>query len=372
MSEKPIRVAQVIGMAVNGGTESFWMNYYRHIDRNKVQFDFLVESTSKIIDKKTIESLGGRVVIIPSYKNPFKYVKTLTKIFKKNQYDIVHSNMNALSVFTLKAAKKAGIKIRIAHSHATTSKKEILRNIAKQILKKFSKKYATSYFAVSDVAARWLFGDKTVNNGEVHILNSFDVSKYVFDLESRNEIRDKLNIRDDEIAIGNIGRMVQTKNQEFLIKLFFELNKTHPNYKLVFGGEGPLKDGLFNLAKKLDIDKKVIFYGVDENIEKLYSALDLYVFPSLYEGLGLTLLEAQASGLPCLASTGVSKETKILDDVVYLDLNEGISFWIKNIENLLSKSIDRKQCGKICLSSSFSIDSSAKELVKIYFDLLSE
>lgn len=372
MSNKVIRVAQVIGMAVNGGTESFWMNYYRHIDRSKVQFDFLVESTSKIINKEEIESMGGRVIIIPSYKNPIKYVKTLTRFFKENKYDIVHSNMNALSVFTLKAAKKAGIKIRIAHSHATTSKKEVLRNIAKQILKKFSKKYATHYFAVSDVAARWLFGNKTVDNGKVYFINSFDVSKYLFDKIARQKLREKLNIKDDEIVIGNIGRMVQTKNQEFVIKLFAELSKCHPNYKLIFGGEGPLKEELANSSKKYHVDEKVIFYGADENIAKLYSALDLYIFPSLYEGLGLTLLEAQASGLPCLASTGVSQETKILDEVRYLDLKEDLSIWIKNIEDLLNIDVNREQCGDKCMASSFAIESSAKELMKIYFDLLSE
>ena len=116
-SNKIIKVAHVIGMAINGGTEALWMNYYRNIDRTKIQIDFLVESESKIINKEEIESLGGHVVIIPSYKNIFKYIKTLKKIFAENQYDIVHSNMNTLSVFTLKAAKKAKVKVRIAHSH---------------------------------------------------------------------------------------------------------------------------------------------------------------------------------------------------------------------------------------------------------------
>ena len=161
MEEKVIKVAQVIGMAVDGGTESVWMNYYRNIDKKKIQFDFLVENESKIINKKEIESMGGKIVIIPPYNNPIKYMRVLKKIFKENPYDIVHSNMNALSVFTLRAAKKAGIKVRIAHSHSTSNKKEWKKNILKNILRPFSKVYATHYLACSELAGRWLFGNKT-------------------------------------------------------------------------------------------------------------------------------------------------------------------------------------------------------------------
>ena len=170
--DRVIRVAQIIGKAINGGTEAFAMNYYTHIDRSKVQFDFFVESTSKIIDRELIESLGGRVVIIPSYKNPFNYIKILTKLFKDGNYDIVHSNMNALSVFTLRAAKKAGVPIRIAHSHSTSNKKEWKKTIIKNLLKPLSKIYATHYFACSELAGRWLFGNKTFDKGQVKVINN--------------------------------------------------------------------------------------------------------------------------------------------------------------------------------------------------------
>ena len=187
MYDKVIRVAHVIGMAINGGTESLWMNYYRNIDRTKIQFDFLVESESQIINKKEIEELGGRVVIIPPYKNLFKYIKTLTKIFKENKYDIVHSNMNALSVFTLKAAKKAGINVRIAHSHSTSNHKEFGKSIIKNILRPFSKVNATHYFACSKSSAEWLFGKKMVKKNKVTIINNaVDLNRFCYDENKRN------------------------------------------------------------------------------------------------------------------------------------------------------------------------------------------
>lgn len=367
---EPIRVAQVIGIAINGGVESFWMNYYRHIDRNKVQFDFLVESTSDIIDKEEIEKMGGRVVIIPSYKNPIKYVKTLTKIFKENKYDIVHSNMNALSVFTLKAAKKAGVKVRIAHNHATTSKRETLRNLAKQILKKFSKKYATDYFAVSKVSGEWLFGKKSFEQGEVKVFNSFDVKRFLFSNENRKVFRNKIGVHDDTFLIGNIGRFVKTKNQSFLLEVFYQYQNIDPNSRLLICGEGPLENELKQKAVKLNIKDKVIFLEATAEIEKVYSGLDLYMFPSLYEGLGLTLLEAETSGLPCIASNGVSQETKVIDYVSYLDLNSDIQIWVNEIQKFKEQKIDREACGKNVLNSSFSIDESVKRLEKIYFELL--
>lgn len=372
MPNNPLRVAQVIGMAVNGGTESLWMNYYRHIDRSKVQFDFLVESTSEIINKEEIESLGGHVVIIPSYKNPIKYVKALTKIFKEQNYDIVHSNMNAISVFTLKAAKKAGVKVRIAHNHATTSKKEFVRNIAKQILKKFSKKYATDYFTISKKAGEWYFGKKCFASGKVKVVNAFDLKKYNFSNESRDEIRNSLNVKNNEVLLGNVGRMVQTKNQLFLLDVFHEYHKKNPNSKLLIVGDGPLKDELEDKTDKLCLNDNVIFYGVSSNIAKLYSAMDLFLFPSLYEGLGLTSMEAQASGLPSLVSTGVSDETKMLETNKFIDLSLGKEKWVQEIEESLSHKIDRSEESNKAQLSKFDIEKGSKDLVDLYYKLLNK
>ena len=185
-----ILVAQIIGKALNGGVEACIWNYYKAIDKEKVQFHFFVENTSAIIDKEKIEKLGGKIIVTPKYTHIFKYIKFLIKTFKNNKYDIVHSNLNALSVFPLFAAKLAGIKVRIAHSHSTTNKKEFLRNLIKNFLKLFSKTFATDYFACSELAGRWLFGKKAFNSGKVFIVNNaIDLDKFKFDCEKRAEIR---------------------------------------------------------------------------------------------------------------------------------------------------------------------------------------
>ena len=172
MKNKPIIIAQIMGKWVGGGVEAVIMNYYKHIDRTKVQFDFICDSDSTNIPYEEIEKLGGRVILCPPYQNLFKYIKFLTKLFKENKYTIIHSNINVLSVFPLYAAKKAKVPVRIAHSHSTSNKKEWKKNIVKNILRPFSKRYATDYFACSELAGRYMFGDKTFNEGKVTVINN--------------------------------------------------------------------------------------------------------------------------------------------------------------------------------------------------------
>lgn len=306
--DKPIRVAQIIGMATNGGVESIIMNYYRHIDRTKVQFDFLVESESKIINKEEIEKMGGRIIIIPSYKKLFKYNKELKRIFKENNYDIVHSNMNTLSVFPLRVAKKCGIKVRIAHSHSTSNKKEFLRNLLKNILRRFSKVYATHYFACGELAGRYQFGNKTYDQGKVTIIrNAIDVEKFAYNEEVRNKVRKELNI-EDKFVIGHVGRFVTVKNHTFLIDVFNEVSKEKDNAVLLLVGDGPLQSEIEDKVKQLGLRDRVIFYGSTTEVAPLYNAMDVFVFPSLYEGLGMCLVEAQMSKVNFVCSEQVPNE----------------------------------------------------------------
>lgn len=180
-NKEPIRVAQIMGKWLGGGVESVIMNYYRHIDRAKVQFDFLCDEDSTDIPYEEIEKLGGRVILIPPYQKVFKYQKKLVKIFKENNYKIVHSNLNALSFFPLRAAKKAGVSIRIAHSHSTGNKIEWKKNIIKNILRPFSKVYANYYFACTEHAGRWLFGNREYDKGNVYLLNNaIDLYKFKY------------------------------------------------------------------------------------------------------------------------------------------------------------------------------------------------
>lgn len=368
---RKIKIAQVIGPAVNGGTEAYAKNYYMHIDRVKVSFDFLVESESKIINRKEIEKLGGHIVIIPSYKNPFKYMRALKHIFKENKYDIVHSNMNTLSFFTLRAAKKAKVKIRIAHSHSTGNSKEKIKNIIKNMLRPLSKIYATDYFACSELAGRYLFGNKAFDKGLVTIINNgVDINKFKYNEEYNVCLRKELNIDGNTKIIGHVGRFVPQKNHAYLIKIFNEIHKLDSNTKLLLLGEGPLVNEIKNKVHNLGLDDNVIFAGTKEDIYKYYSVMDIFIFPSLYEGLGLTGVEAQVSGLHCLVSNNIPHELEITQNIDFLSIEDNPQRWaLRCIEVLNNNALNRNASYEKVKNTKFDINSEANKLL-IYYEAM--
>ena len=326
--KEPIRIAQIMGKWVGGGVEAVVMNYYRHIDRDKIQFDFICDDDSTRIPTEEIEKLGGKVILIPPYQKVFKYHKTLKKVLQEGQYKIVHSHINALSVFSLWAAKSAGVSVRIAHSHSTSNKKEWKKTLLKNILRPFSKVFATDYFCCSELAGRWLFGNKTYDQGKVYLLNNaIDVDKFKYDEKIRKEKRKELKIKDKDLVIGHIGRFVQQKNHSFLIDIFNEVHKQNKNTVLLLAGEGPLKEEIENKVKELGLEKNVMFLGQRNDANELYQAMDLFLFPSLYEGLGMVLIEAQCAGLPCVASTEVPRIAKVSMGVSFISLDENLGRW---------------------------------------------
>lgn len=332
MKKQPIIVAQIMGKWVGGGVEAVIMNYYRNIDRSKVQFDFICDEDSTNIPYDEIKKLGGRVIICPPYQKIFEYERFLIDLFKKNNYKIVHSNINALSVFPLRAAKKAEVPIRIAHSHSTTNKKEWKKNLMKQALRPFSKKYATDYFACSELAGRWLFGDKTFEQGKVTIINNaIDLDKFKYDEKIRKEKRKELNINDDALVVGHIGRFVAQKNHTFLIDIFNELHKKEKNSILLLIGQGPLMDEIKQKVDSLGISDSVKFLGQRDDVNDLYQVFDMFLLPSLYEGLPVVGVEAQATGNLCIFSSSMTQETKILDTTIFVSLDRNAEEWLSII-----------------------------------------
>ena len=222
----PIRVAQVMGKWLGGGVESVVMNYYRHIDRSKIQFDFICDADSTNIPYEEIEKLGGKVIIVPPYQKIIQYEKQMKKVLIEGGYNIVHSHINTLSFFPLMAAKKAGVPVRIAHSHSTSNKKEWKKNLMKNALRPLSKVYATDYMCCSELAGRYLFGNKTYDEGKVHLLNNaIDVDKFRYDEKIRKQKREELGIKEDTLVIGHVGRFVTQKNHTFLIDVFHEVHE---------------------------------------------------------------------------------------------------------------------------------------------------
>lgn len=366
MKKQPIIVAQIMGKWVGGGVEAVIMNYYRNIDRSKVQFDFICDEDSTNIPYDEIKKLGGRVIICPPYQKIFKYEKFLIDLFKKNNYKIVHSNINALSVFPLRAAKKAEVPIRIAHSHSTTNKKEWKKNLMKQALRPFSKKYATDYFACSELAGRWLFGDKTFEQGKVTIINNaIDLDKFKYDEKIRKEKRKELNIKDNTLVVGHIGRFVAQKNHTFLIDIFNELHKKEENSILLLIGQGPLMSEIKQKVDSLGISDSVKFLGQRDDVNELYQVFDVFLLPSLYEGLPVVGVEAQATGNLCILSDSMTQETKILDTTKFISLDMSTEEWVSIILNNYSK-FKRHDTTDEITKNNFNIKKEKSELEKFY------
>ena len=367
--QEPIRVAQIIGKWLGGGVESVVMNYYRNIDRNKVQFDFICDEDSKYIPKEEIEKLGGKIILIPPYQKPFKYHKELKRVLKEGKYKIVHSHISTMSFFSLWAAKSAKAPIRIAHAHSTTNKQEKKKNLMKQVLRPFSKVFANRYFCCSELAGSWLFGNKTYNQGKVYLLNNaIDVDKFKYDEKIRKSKRKELKIKDKDLVIGHIGRFVQQKNHSFLIDIFNEVHKQNKNTILLLAGEGPLKEEIENKVKELGLEKNVMFLGQRNDANELYQAMDIFLLPSLYEGLPVVGVEAQAAGLPCFFSTDMTKETKVLQTTKFIPLTHTSQYWGKEILKQLNSST-RGDTEKEITKNDFNIKVEATKLEQQYIKL---
>lgn len=368
--EEPIRVAQIVGKWIGGGVESLILNYYQNMDRTKIQFDFICDEDSTDIPYDKIKKLGGSVILIPPYQHPFKYHRKLKQILKKGNYKIVHSHISTMSVFSLFAAKCAGVPVRVAHSHSTTNKKEKKKNLLKQILRPFSKVFATDYMCCSELAGRWLFGDKEYNNGNVYLLNNaIDLDKFKYDENIRNSKRKELNISDDMFVIGHVGRFVEQKNHRFLIDIFNEIHKKNSNSILILAGQGPLMEKMKAKVEKLDIKDCVRFLGQRNDINELYQAFDVFCLPSLYEGLPIVGVEAQAAGLLCILSDEMTKETKVLNTTKFLSLKQEPIEWANCIIKIMKK-FKRNNTRKEIANNNFDISVEVNKLENKYNELL--
>lgn len=368
--EKKIRIAHIVGKWVGGGVEAVLMNYYKNIDRKKIQFDFICDNDSTNIPYNEIEKLGGNVILIPSYTKILKYQKELKKIFKEKKYKIIHSHINTLSIFPLFAAKKSGIPIRIAHSHSTSNKKELKRHIMKIILKPFSKIFATDYFSCTKDAGIFLFGKNTYKKNKIFVLNNaIDLNKYKYDLDLRKNKRKELNINKKTIVVGAVGRFMKQKNYDFLIDIYNKFHNDIKDSKLILVGQGPLMNDIKAKITKLNLQDSIVVLGQRDDVSELYQAFDLFVLPSLYEGLGMVFVEAQATGLPCIASTEVPLDVKMTDNIRFIDLKEDVNYWSEEMKKLY-KVIKREDCSNYIKKHGYDIKFESKKLEQKYLELL--
>ena len=327
-----IRVCQVVGNMNGGGVEAVVMNYYRHIDRTKVQFDFIVTENSTIVPREEMEFLGGRVFMVPAYTKLPQFQNACYELFREHQeWKIVHAHMNALNVFHLKEAKRANVPVRISHSHSTAGKGETVKNVAKTILRPFANVYPTERFACGQYAGEWLFGKKT---SFTLMRNAVDLKSFAFSDDKRIEARAEFGANDDTFVVGHLGRFMEQKNHAFLLTIFAELLKEKPNSLLVLAGSGPLFNEIQMRARELGIAHQVLFLGQRADADKLYCGFDVFCLPSLYEGLPVVGIEAQASGLPFVISDQVTDEIIITSRTKRLRLIDGASAWAHQLAEM--------------------------------------
>lgn len=362
---EPIRVAQMMTDMNYGGVEMVVMNYYRHIDRTKVQFDFFALEGSAVPQREEIERLGGRVYIVPKYTHLSAYEKEIIRLFKQNQYKIVHSHMNTLSVFSLWGAKKAGIPNRIAHNHSTAGKGETKKNIIKYALRPFAKIYPTKLCACSQYAGEWLYG----KNAEFQVFNNaIDLSRYSYDPQKAAAVRKELGL-EDKLVVGHIGRFCYQKNHDFLIDIFNEIHKQRQEAVLLLIGEGELEQDIRNKVKKLGLTDSVRFMGKQKDTSRFYQAMDCFVLPSRYEGLGVVAIEAQACSVPVICLTAVPKDAKITSSVKFIGLDESSSNWADCVLDVIKTQVKRNEREEV-RKAGYDIEVEAQKLTDFYEELL--
>lgn len=369
---KQIRVLQVCsGPFINRGVEMFLMNLYRNIDRSKVQFDFLTPCTFEEPNyRKEILSYGGKIYEFglpnQTLKKCLPFYRKLKKFLQTNSYDVIHISTGDINILALGslAAKKAGVPIRIVHSQndGLPSWKHSLKKHCYSSLLKTS---PTHYYACSPAAGAWTFPESIIKEGKLVVMNNaIDLEKFRFDPTKREEVRSELGVN-DQFVVGHVGGFVPQKNHRFLISIFEEIVKINPSARLLLIGEGSLQPEIKQMVENKHLSERVIFYGTTNRVPELLLAMDCFVFPSVYEGFGIVVIEAQSSGLPTFVSSVLPKTVHVTNLIHYLPLANSAQQWAQEI---LSGSIDcdREHVTKALIGGGNDIRVVAKQLEKLY------
>lgn len=361
-----LRILHVVGKMDTGGMETLIMNWYRNLDKSKIQFDFLTHHEERGFYDDEIEANGGRIyrLSFSNDRNFRKYKKDLSEFFSiHKEYKIVHGHISAYGLIYFYIAKKQGVAIRISHSHIASFNKTISGCII-YLLSRFFKKHATDYFACSRAAGNYMYGNGTnftvINNG-------IDTDKYVFSKEKREKMRTELNL-DDAYTLVHVGRFFDQKNHSFLIDIFAKYIKLNPNAKLLLVGIGPLQNKIRDKVKTLGLEDSVLFLNQQPNVQDYLSAADLFIFPSLYEGLPLTLVEAQSSGLPVVCSDTITDETCLTDYYFQMSLKNSAEEWAKKIKAVSSIKYSRIGSNSLVRSKGFDCKDVVKSLENKYLN----
>lgn len=362
--KQPLRVLHFQGRMGKGGAETFMMNAYRNIDRTKIQFDFLIYDDFEDVKpyNKEIHELGGKIYSVPNpNKNILAYIHAVKKLLKDKHFDIVHNEIFFGGGLNLLLAKQAGILKRVAHSHATTDGKgnSIAINTIRKIFQRMLLKNATDYLACSHEAGIGLYGE---DQPFIFVPNGIDLESYKNIFQSKEEIRDELNISRNAFVIGNIGRFEEQKNHDFLVDIFEKVVEKTSDSHLILIGEGSLEEKIKDKVINLELQSKVSFLGLRDDIPQLLKSMDVFLMPSLYEGLPISAVEAQAARLKIVLSTEVSEETALSENIHFISLEEAPEKWA---EIILNKPLGNKSINAMKL---YDMKKTGKQMEKIYLN----
>ena len=370
---EPIRILHITGAMNRGGQETLIMELYRHIDRSKVQFDFLLYN---YFDKPgafddEIVSLGGKIYNAKRrfYKNPIAFYGELKSFFREHpEYRIVHSHQFATSGYMLAAAKKETGATTVAHSHIAFVQTDMLRSIADSVGKRLLSSNADYCFGCSDDAIVELMGTHSDGQRLFVMKNAIEPSKFKFDEASRLKWRERFSATADTLVLGNVARFTRQKNHEQILTAFSEVQRKQSNSMLILAGVGQLEDQTKALAKELGIESKIRFMGSRDDVNEIINAFDVFLMPSRYEGLGIVLIEAQANGLPCVISADVIPEEADVRAglVTRVSLDDPASVWADAVTSVAGKRLDPELAQEAVKKAGYDINEVAAELQEFY------
>lgn len=359
-----VRILQVYPQMNNAGTERVILNLYENIDTSLLQFDFLVERPGEL--DELIQNMGGKIYYL-SAKSRSEYYSVLLQFFREHpEYRAVHAHMHPRMDVVLKAAKKCGIPCRIAHSHNARNDLPKAAAFVKGLISIPLENYANYYFACSSNAAKWQFPHR-IKECKV-LYNGIKLEDYLYHAENRKSVRSRLGIADDDFVMIHVGRFAKQKNHEFLVKILKSYaEQDRSNWKMLLVGEGPLEDLIKEQTEVAGLSEHIVFMGARRDVNQLYSAADLFLFPSLHEGLGIVVIEAQASGLPCIVSDAVPQEADMEAGLLQtLKVSDSPEQWANTIFDTSIKHNDRAGKKKEILNGKYNIKKIAKEMQDFY------
>lgn len=363
------RVLCLVSAMNTGGAETFLMKIYRNLDRTRYQMDFCVNVTEKGFYDDEIKRLGGQIFVIPSKSENIKKFKSrLSEIIRSYQYDYVFRiTSNAMGFLDLKIAKESGAKKCIARSSNSSDGKGVKVLLAHKLGRLLYDRYVDVKIAPSELAAEYTFGKKALEQNKVTILhNAVDLKQYSYKASNRIKFREELGISEKTLLVGHVGRFSKQKNHEFLIEIYKMICQKVPDSRLVLVGSGELQENIKDKVKKLNLSESVIFMGVRADIPTILAGMDVFVFPSFYEGMPNTVIEAQATGLPCVVSDTITKEADITGLVKYKSLQDSPAEWAK--EAIESGNWDRKDTKKMFVQKGYDINTVTRKFETLIFE----